>query len=594
MPSAFFGLEIARRALAISQLNLQIIGHNIANAGTPGYSRQRAELIPAPPLAYPSFSRPGFVQQIGSGVDVNAIRRIRDEFLDEIFNSQNSMQGRNTVINSALEQIQLIFNEPSDTGLSSTLDAFFAAWEDLANNPELLYARANLREQSITLVRTIQNLYSSLRKVASDQNPQLKIKASEVNNLAKQIAQLNDQIAAVVELGDDPNDLKDQRDLLIEKISAIIPITSIEEPTGSVSLLIGGLRIVEKNMVQELVIKADPRDPSNLSVQLKNTLIPQLEGQGELAAILEVRDKIIPYFQGKLDRLVSALINRVNVLHKSGFGLDGIRGRPFFMDYQTAEMTSTITFPSGITEKTKLDELGITAGTFEIQGVTITISKDDVSPGTSITLKQLLDRITQAQPFVRASFDTSLGGKIRLDLYNPPDANTPISVLAGSSNFLAVTGLKDAQTVYMDTAKIYTFASGMINLSLPVRENLETIAAAGDEGYGIYPGPGNNKNALAIASLGYLVTAIDNASFSDYYSSLIGELGSQSRTASQLVNNQSTLLQQLNIQRESIRGVNLDEEATMLITYQRIYEGAARVVQVVDSMLDTLINRLSA
>ena len=125
-------------------------------------------------------------------------------------------------------------------------------------------------------------------------------------------------------------------------------------------------------------------------------------------------------------------------------------------------------------------------------------------------------------------------------------------------------------------------------------ENLDYIAAAGDDGSGIYPGPGNAENAIAIASLQSMDNAIYQTTYGDYYASTISELGTEKQSISRLTTNQEILLTQLSVQRESVRGVNLDEEAAAMITYQRIYEGAARVIQVVDTLLDTVINRLGA
>jgi flagellar hook-associated protein 1 FlgK len=197
---------------------------------------------------------------------------------------------------------------------------------------------------------------------------------------------------------------------------------------------------------------------------------------------------------------------------------------------------------------------------------------------------------------VRASLDTNAVGDpiVRLDLYNPPDSSTTISTFKGSSNFFTLTGLDNAASTPVKSSTPYSDAAGMIQLSTSVRDSLDAIAAAGDDGSGIFPGPGNNTNALAIASLQSLKTAVGSSTFEDFYTSLVGELGAKDLSASQLVDNQSILLDQLSTQRESVMGVSLDEEATNMITYQRIFEGAARVTQVIDSMLDTLVNRLGA
>jgi flagellar hook-associated protein 1 len=595
VPSVFFGFEIARRALDVSQLNLQIIAHNIANANTPGYSRQRAELITAPPLAYPSFTRPGYPQQIGSGVDIKTIDRIRDEFLDEVIRNQIGSQGRNEVVDTALGQMQLIFNEPSETGLSSALSNFFAAWQDLANNPESVSTRANLREQATTLVQTVNSIDSSLKQMASDQTSELTIKIQEANTLTQQIASLNIQIANIKGLGESPNDLMDQRDNMIEQLSQLVPVTTIEDATGSMSVLVGGYRIVEKDQSREIRIVSNSDNPNDVSLSIGNNMTLNLQGKGHLAGLIEIQKDIIPFFQDKLDNLISAVINRVNVIHNRGFGLDGDSGRAFFGDVLTADMIATSVMPTGTTEDTTIDELGITTGDFEIQGAKITITQADIAPGQAITLGQLIDRITASQPNVRASLETSASGDkyVRLALYNPPDGKTAITTFNGTSNFLTVAGLEDATNHFLGSAASYSNAARMLQVSVQVKENLDAIAAAYDVS-NVYPGPGNNTNALAIASLETDTTTIGRATFGDYYNSVIGELGSRTLSADQLVSNQQVLLDQLQLQSSSTRGVNIDEETTNMITYQRIYEGAARVIQVIDSMLDTLMNRIGA
>lgn len=578
----------------MSQLNLQIIAHNIANASTPGYSRQRAEMLTAPPLAYPSLSRGAFPQQVGTGVNVESIKRIRDEFLDQVIWTQNGSQGRNVSVEAALRQVELIYNEPGENTLGSFIDRFFGAWSELANSPELVSTRANIRENAISLSREFNRLTNSLEKLAIDNASQVRIRIKEANNLAWQIAGLNTQIAQVTNLGDNPNDLKDQRDLYIEELSDIIPLTTIEDVNGSLSILIGGLRMVEYNKVQELRVTNDPNDIENVSIEFTNHITPELYGRGKLAGLMEVIYEYIPRFHEKLNNLATAVINRVNLLHLDGFGLDGIKGRPFFTDLRTAEITGTFSLPTWATENTTLDELGISKGYFTIQGAKITITQDDIAPGEAIKIKDLLNRINNAQPFVRAIFHKDVGGNsfIRLDLYNPVEADTEINIFKGSSNFFQVVGLNGAPIDFLTANETYSSSSDMISLWSSILKDLDIIAAAEDDGSGIFTGPGNNGNALAIAGLQSLNNAIGGASINDYYSASISILGSLSQSTSRLVTSQGVLLEQLKVQRESVRGVNLDEEATMLITYQRIYEGAARVTNVVDLCLDTVINRM--
>ena len=578
----------------MSQLNLQIIAHNIANAGTPGYSRQRAEMLTAPPLAYPSFQRGGYPQQIGTGVDVNRIVRIRDEYLDEIIRAQTGSQGRNETVETGLNQIELIFNELGENTLGTLIDNFFSAWSDLANNPELVGTRANVREEAISLTQEFNRIVDALDGLAQDQKNRVKIRVNEANSLAREIAALNSEIAQVTNLGNDANDLKDQRDVVIEKLSEIIPVSTIEDANGSLNVLIGGLRYVDFDHVDELKIVADIDNPGEISVELTNRSIPDFYGKGILSGLLEVAYDIIPNVDRKINNLATSLMNRVNLQHIDGFGLDGQKGRSFFTDIRTARMVATFTLPVGTTEDTTLDVLDISAGYFTIQGQKITITQDDIKPGEAITLKELIDRINDSQPYVRANLETDLlvNSYISLNLYNPTEKDTEISVIAGTSNFIQTVGLSNATNAFLTANETYTTSADLISVIHVILENLDIIAAAADDGSGVFSGAGNNGNAIAIAMLQSLNTAIGSASYTEFYSSTISELGSLAQSTSRLVTNQGVLIDQLYVQRESIRGVNLDEEATNLIIYQRIYEGAARVTNVVDTLLDTVINRM--
>jgi len=589
-------MDIAKKALAMAQLNLQVIAHNVANANTPGYSRQRAELMTSPPLSYPSLSRGGFPQQLGAGVDVEAVRRIRDEFLDEIIRKQTGTQGYNKTVETALSQIELIYNEPGENTLSALIDKFFAAWLDLANNPELVSARANLREQAVSMVREFSRIDDSLKRLGQEQISQIYLKVEEANNLASQIADLNIQIGQVKGLGDNPNDLMDRQDELVEKLADIVPISTIDQSDGTVSVLIGGLRIVEQDRAQRLVVKSGNDPARDIEIEFSNHMKPNLDGSGILAGLIETFQDTVPHFLSKLDNLATSIINRVNYHHLDGFGLDGMKGRSFFNDLRTAEMAGTVTFATSVTEDTPIDQLGITAGNFEIMGTEIIIQPDDVTPAQAITLGELLDRINLAQPWVRAVLVEESGGskRIRLDLFNPVEKDAEITIFRGSSSFLTISGLENTQTNFLESNELYSNSADMMEVYLAIIDNLDYIAAAGDDGSGIFPGPGNNENAITIASLQSISNALFETTYGDYYSSTIAELGSVKQSISRLVTNQDVLLSQLNVRRESVRGVNMDEEAAAMIVFQRIYEGAARVIQVIDTMLDTVINRLGA
>ena len=149
-----------------------------------------------------------------------------------------------------------------------------------------------------------------------------------------------------------------------------------------------------------------------MELRFANNTKPNFNGGGTLGGLIQAYQETVPYFIGKLDDLASSIMNRVNYQHLQGFGLDGVSGRSFFQDIRTAEAVGEFSFDASVDKTTTLDLLGITAGTFEIMGVELTISPDDVKPAEAITLGDLLDRINMAQPWVRAVLvEDSLGEK---------------------------------------------------------------------------------------------------------------------------------------------------------------------------------------
>jgi flagellar hook-associated protein 1 FlgK len=392
-------------------------------------------------------------------------------------------------------------------------------------------------------------------------------------------------------LGDKANDLKDRRDLLVEQLSEIMSINTIDESDNSVSIMVGALRIVQRDTYRELDEYIIGQD--KVGIRIKGGTFPEITA-GALKGLFKVRDEIIPEFQHRLDVLASAITNRVNRYHMQGWGLDGKRGRVFFNDTHTAQLKGTVFLPAGTTEDTTLFNLGVTEGFFELQDTRITLTYDEVSPDNSLTLGDLLERINQSQPTVRASlkYDALNNPYISFDLYNPAQEDDGIKLFAGSTNFLVLTGLDGATLEFLPGNDFYSNAAARINTSELLQGNLDIIAAGLDPGDNIFPGVGDNTNALRIAGLEDDTMAVEGTTLEDFYNGIISSLGVQSQANSRLVANQEVLVSQLKNQRESISGVNLDEEAINMIEFQRMYEGAARIVSVVDTLLDTLINRM--
>jgi flagellar hook-associated protein 1 FlgK len=326
MPSAWFGLNTGVSGLMANQLALDTAAHNVANANTDGYSRQRVHLVASDPYTYPSVNRSG-VGQLGTGVTVATIERVRDAFLDLQIRQQTAVGGDWNTRSDELSKVESLFPEPSDSGLGAQLAKFWNAWQDLSADPTSSATRAALVEQSSTLAATINGVSGQLSSLVSGANDQVEIQVGQINDLASRIAALNQQIQRVTVGGDHPNDLMDARDQLLDQLNAIIPTTVQSAPDGTVSVLIGGTDLVSAIRARTMSTQLDAA--GNL-VPTWDSGAPVALGQGSLSALVGLRDSQLVDYQKQLNELAKTVADEVNALHTSATYPDGTAGKPFF------------------------------------------------------------------------------------------------------------------------------------------------------------------------------------------------------------------------------------------------------------------------
>lgn len=229
MVSTFHGLELGKRGLMVGQASIATTGHNIANANTKGYSRQQVNTSTSPSL---NIWANGHVNpnQLGTGVSLDSITRVRDQFLDGQFRDQNGTLGEWSVSQETLDRLESIINEPSNTGLQSAMDQLSAAWQDLDNDPNSTSAKAVLQERAQEFVTTAQAMYSSMTNLKTDLTQQTTAKIDEVNGYLEQISALNQSIKRN---GANSNDLLDRRDVLVEELSKIVSIKVDQQADGT-------------------------------------------------------------------------------------------------------------------------------------------------------------------------------------------------------------------------------------------------------------------------------------------------------------------------------------------------------------------------
>lgn len=308
------GLETNLRGLLAQQQALDVTSHNIANASTPGYSRQVAVLVASPAYAMPGVSTaPAGAGQLGTGVDVASYQRMRDSFLDVQYRAQSMLQGQAQTTEDGLQQVQLAFNEPTDSGISSLLSNYWGAWQNLSNNPEDMGTRQALAQSAASLADGFTSLSSQLTTLQSQTGQNVGDTLTEVNSYGTQIAQLNVAISKEEVNGDTPNDLLDQRDELLDKLSAIGNVSTTAGANGSIEVSFGGASLVTDGTSSTLA----ESDLTGLT-------------SGNLEGLITLRDTTIPGYQAQLNTIASTLITQTNAQSAAGFDLNGNTGAAFF------------------------------------------------------------------------------------------------------------------------------------------------------------------------------------------------------------------------------------------------------------------------
>lgn len=343
MRTSFFGLEIGRRAIQAQRVGLDVTAHNIANANTPGYSRQVARLRTAAPYTVPAFNRPGTVGQMGTGVKVDQIVRMHDSFVQFQINQESQARGYWEKRQQVLEELELLFLEPTDVGLRNAVDQFWQALQDLSRSPESEATRAVVRERAMVLTETVRNTYAQFHPLLRNIDSQIRSGAARINALGEQIARINAEIRKVIAAGDSPNDLLDQRDMLIEELAGLVDVNVIDRGGGMVAVAIGGVTLVEGISWRSIEVHEEP-GTGMATLLWEGTQKPVQISSGELGALFEARDVDIPEYMEQLNEFARTLIKTINEIHEEGYGLNDLddlnneppvedgAGRRFFKD----------------------------------------------------------------------------------------------------------------------------------------------------------------------------------------------------------------------------------------------------------------------
>jgi flagellar hook-associated protein 1 FlgK len=582
--SSFYGLNLGYKGVAAQQRALDVTGHNIANANTEGFSRQRAVMVTDMPMYTPN----GY---IGSGVDIINVERIRDKFLDQQFRNESNNKGYWDLTFNTYTKIEDILNEPIDGSLRKSMDDFWSAWQDLSKDPESAAIRTTVVQKGITAADSFNHLNDQLELLKKDIGYNLQNKVSDVNSLAARIADINLQIIRSESDGRMANDFRDRRDMLVEELAKIVNIDITEDNRGGMNIFVGGQALVYTTTYNP--IQSTPRADGMFDVKWANGSDFQAKN-GEMKALIDARDVVVDSYIGQLNTAAKAFAEMTNSVHQSGFGLGGNAdtGIPFFtIPGQTVgsqgkadgsadwgDFTPIIT-TQGNTDFFVLNPYQIVFANdtsaistdFNLSGNTLTITADWAN--TDYTEAELQDLINQQLETagVTEKIFLNMGSATSPDIAdNPPTKFT----IDGGANPSA------------------DFSASNISVNPDVIADVSKVAAAKYSVTNLQNGIGDNGNALKLAQIKYDKSAINGFTVDDYYRSMIGDIGINSNKAKSMANNQELLVSQINTQREYVMGVSLDEEMTNMIQFQQAYNSSARFLTTVDEMLDVLVNRL--
>ncbi|AUS28892.1 flagellar hook-associated protein FlgK [Paenibacillus sp. P2(2022)] len=519
MVSTFHGIETAKRSLNTQTAALNTTGHNISNANTAGYSRQVVSMKASESMEAYGLNRSVVRGQMGTGVEFTAIERVRQTFLDDQYRNENTSYGGWNVRYDTLNKLQTIMNEPSDTGIRKVMDNFWDAWSDFSQDPQDITNRKIVKETTLALTDALNQTSKQLDALSSDLTNNITLKTTEMNSLLQSIADLNGNIAKLESLGDNPNDLKDQRDYAVDQLSKLANVQVTQLDNGYQVTVAGQVAVAG----------------TEVTAVTGEGLVAAFQGGtltgGEVYGMVMSRDRYVADYKSQLDQLANTLANgNISVKLPAGTVLPegtvlntGVNGAA--VTYSNANNNRTLTSDLTVTVKgiNGLHQLGYTmSGTTAQTGGAFFTSTD----GAVIT-----------------------AGNITL---NPDIQNDPEKIASS----LRVNG------------------AGTTNEQVTV---------------------GNNGLALLMSGLKankfeFSGATAKNTTVDDFFSSIVGQLGVQTQEAERQSENAQLLTEQVDLNRQSVSGVSLDEEMSNMIKFQHAYSASSRFMTTFDQLLDKLIN----
>ena len=621
---AITGLQVFQRALATTS-------NNVANVGTEGYTRQRVDITTRPSQRFGD----GF---FGSGARVSSVQRIEDQFLNARVQSSSSDVAR---LDSYLSLVNRVENlvSGSQGGLDSALQNFFNSLQDLSNDPASIPARQVVLSNSDTLVARFKDLDASYNDINQEINTRLRGDINDINSLTSGIADLNKAIveAKATTSGQGvPNDLVDQRNVLVGRLSERLAVNTVELSDGSINVFVGGGEsVVIGSLSRQLSAINDPANPGELRVGIEVgssafDITDKITG-GSVSGLLDFRSEQLGEIRNQTGRLALVLANEFNAQHQAGLDVNGSLGAQFFASSTPQTLanqnnTGAATVTTGITDFNQLTtsdyelsydganytltrlsdgvSTSAVAGPFNIDGIQVDIAGAGaagdsflVQPtrngasGIGVLLTNT-SQIAAASPVRSLESTANLGSAVVttpevLDVNNADLFDTVEIRFNSPASTFDIVNVTDGATIAAGVA--YT-NNADIDFN-GIRVQIQNQPEAGD----VFTierntgGVGDNTNAVALLGLQTAQTIGGNATLQEGYGALVSKIGTVSRQTSISSQTQQALFDQAVQARDNVSGVNLDEEAVDLVRYQQAYQAAAQVISTSNILFDTFL-----
>lgn len=633
MGNSIYGIGLS--ALAAAQQGLMVAGHNVANASTPGYTRQTIVQSTNPAQA----TGTGFY---GQGVKVDTVSRAYNQFLSNQLTQAKTESSQLDTYYAQMQQINNLLADPSgNLGLSPAMQGLFNGAQDVATNPSDLGSRQSMLSSAEVLVRRFQSLDGRLDEIRDGVNTQIKNSVSLVNTLASQIGKLNETITKSENAarGQPANDLRDQRDELVTQLNQEIRANVVVQNDGSYNIFIGdGQSLVVGTQVFQLAAVASPDDASRLEVAhvAGGNTVPIKESSldgGKLGAMLQFRSESLDTVRNGLGRLAIGLAGTFNQQHQLGQDMQGNMGGNFFTipsptvtastkNTGNATLAAEITGFGDLTasdyslryDGTNYTLARLDDGTMQtfaafpqtVDGVRLNLASGAMSAGDEFLVQPTLNAAGQIKVAIQDASLIAAAAPIRtgaplgntgtglisagtVNLPAPPDPNLrqPVTLTFTGTNTFDVsgTGTGNPTGVSFTPGGSITYNGWTVQITgQPKPGDTFTIGPNTN-------GVGDNRNALLLGALpGQNTLAGGTASYQSAYGQIISQMGSKTRELEVTSAAQTNLVSQTEALQQSESGVNLDEEAANLLKYQQAYQAASKVIQTANLMFDTLLS----